>query len=114
MMAKRNMIFGRAVGFGAEETTEYKAFKKFVENASVNEIICLTKHKNPIIRGYAFWALIIIDKKEAGNLLPVFKKDEIWVDTNLHGCVLFPYKLKQFAEIMMNLTDDEILMYYKK
>jgi hypothetical protein len=113
-MIENDMIFGRAVGAGAVEMDEHKAFKKFVEEATLHEIVILTEHKNPLIRGYSFWAIVIRDKKMASDILKRFETDKVWVDTCLYGCVPTPYKLDHFANLIFGLSDIEMDMYYKK
>jgi hypothetical protein len=56
-MIKYNRIDSEAVGYGAERTAQYDRFIKLTGRATTEELILLTNHKNPVIRGYAFWAL---------------------------------------------------------
>jgi len=113
-LIKENLIYGKAVGFSASERPPYKAFKIFVDESTVSELIALTDNANPLIRGYAFWALTIRDRQKAIEQLDKFKNDEAWVNTNLRGCVPTPFQLKQFTEIIIGLTKDEMKSYYEK
>lgn len=111
-LTKENMILGKAVGFSGEERPPYKFFKKLVENASKNELIYLTDSKNPVIRGYAFWALVLTDKVLAKRLKDKFAADNEWVVTNLHGCVPVPYTVKDFVDMILLVPEEHMKLYY--
>lgn len=113
-LSKENMILGRAVSVGAEERPPYKAFKKLVDVASIDELVLLTKHDNPIVRGYAIWGLILRDKEKAEALKSQFYADNAVVETMLHGCIVEPHRLSNFAYTMLKLPEEEMKVYYRK
>lgn len=112
-LTKENMILGRAVGFAGEERPPYKSFQKLVEQATLDELVFLCDNKNPIIRGYSFWGLIIKNRRKAMTIKHKFVDDDQWVNTNLSGCIPVPYKIMDFIEMISNIPDEQMEAYYK-
>lgn len=57
------------VGFSAELTKQYERSMYLREEATDNELIALTNHKNPKVRAYAFEALVVRHHKEVRKIL---------------------------------------------
>lgn len=68
-IGKFNEIHSEAIGVGGERTKQYDRFEKLVEKATIDELIELTEHPKPAVRGYAFWGLA---KKYYDNLEEIF------------------------------------------
>ena len=113
-LPKEDMILGRAVGAEGAERPPYKAFQELVNIATLDELVALTKHKNPIIRGYAFWGLVLRDRERAKAIKSQLDSDTEVVNTNLHGCIPTPYKISEFASFLLRIPDEHMVVYYDK
>lgn len=109
-LAAADVIYGRTTGAG--ETKAYKAFKKLVEKATIPELKILVKDKNTVVKGYAFWALVLRDRKAALLIKRKFKFSLKKVNTRLYGCIGDRFKLKDFVNIIYSLPDDQMEFLY--
>lgn len=103
-IAVSHVIYGRTTGAG--ETKVYKAFKKLVELASIAELKMLANDKNAIVKGYAFWALLLKNRKEAQLIKSKFRFSFKKIYLRLYGCVGNRCRLKDFVNFIDNLPDD--------
>ncbi|MDR2868738.1 MAG: hypothetical protein LBV46_04270 [Bacteroidales bacterium] len=62
-IAKYNVLESKHVGIAGMTTIQYENFIKLRDTATINELTDLLKHKNPVVKGYAGWALV--DKKSS-------------------------------------------------
>lgn len=65
-IAKINEVQHEHVGYGGSESENYKNFKQLKDNATTEELVRLTDHKNASVACYASWAL-------ADNVYPDLK-----------------------------------------
>ena len=110
-LADADFIFGITTGAG--ETKTYQAFNKLVEKASINELKILARDKKAVVRGYAFWALVLRDRKEALLIKPKFKFSFNKVNARLLGCIGDKSKLKDFVNDIYNLPNGQMEFIYK-
>ena len=113
-LATPGMILGRTVGAGGVETVAHKTFKRLVVSASIEELKALTRDKNVVVKDYAFWALVLRDKKEAQLIRPKFKFSFKKVNLLLYGCIGDRCKLKDFVNFIYNLPDDQMEFIYRQ
>lgn len=57
-MEKGGGIDDFAVGFSGTQTEQYDRFLRLMQIARTEELVALTGHPAPAVRGYAFWALV--------------------------------------------------------
>ena len=113
-LTKENMILGRATGYSGEERAPYKLFKKLINKATIADLIKLTENKSPIIKGYAYWGLLIKDRNYILANRIKYSHDSEWIETNLRGCVPTPYKIKDFVEMLILIPEEHMSIYYEK
>ena len=73
---KENEIHSDAVGYRGEKTSQYKRFEKLTKKAKLDELIELTEHPSPVVRGYAFWALAKRNYKKLEEIFIKHLRDE--------------------------------------
>lgn len=106
------MIFGRSTGGGGGSSYSYEAFQKIMMKATRNDLLKLSQNQDKIIRGYAFWGLVLKHKDFLSNNTHLFSDDSEMVTTFLHGCVPHPYNMNDFVKMLMELTEEEMKFYY--
>ncbi len=85
-IGKFNKIYTEAIGFGGVRTKQYDRFEKLIKVSTIDELVELTNHPKPAVRGYAFWGLA---KKYYTDLEVVFiahANDEELV-FQMQGCI---------------------------
>ncbi len=75
-----------SVGFGGETTDTYLAFKSLSSKATIEELVRLTDHENPIIRGYAAWGLVDRKYPALSTVLLKFLQHDQFVSM-INGCI---------------------------
>ncbi|MCB9338576.1 MAG: hypothetical protein H6577_10670 [Lewinellaceae bacterium] len=73
---KENEIHSDAVGYRGEKTSQYKRFEKLTRKAKIDELVELTEHPSPVVRGYAFWALAKRNYKKLEEIFIKHLRDE--------------------------------------
>lgn len=68
-IAKGNEIHSECIGYSCKITSQYKHFERLIKKANLEELVELTKHPQPVVRGYAFWGLA---KKHYEDLAEIF------------------------------------------
>lgn len=58
IMAQVNEVHDSAVGVAGIKTEQFKAFEKLKELVTIDELVELTNHPNPVITCYASWGLV--------------------------------------------------------
>lgn len=94
-----NSLMSKAVGFAGWPTKQYKKFEALMAEATKEELIAFTRHKNGVVRCYAFWGLVL--RKENG-LFPILLEridDEKIVDQHF-GCVRSITTVADFCILM--------------
>jgi hypothetical protein len=86
-LEEKNMLYGPAVGYGGVKDEQWTNFEELLKNAGTDELIILTKHKNPVIRCYAFWGLVEKRDKGCYQILLNHLTDSESV-TTFFGCVI--------------------------
>mgnify|MGYP007071049556 CR=1 FL=1 len=104
-----------AVGYSGTVTEQYSRFVRLKANASILDLVLLTKHYNAVIRAYAFWALA---DKEYGGIKQIIIDHLSDIQTfQFHsGCMSKNIRInKWFIDTGKKfLTADEILNYQKE
>lgn len=75
------------VGFSMTSSPQYRDYLKLSKTASVTELLSLLKHRNPIVKGYASWALIEQRYNRLDNVLAVLLNSPETVNTHI-GCLV--------------------------
>lgn len=86
----------KGVGFGGIYTWQYACYERLKQVASTRELIYLTKHRNPVIRVYAYKALIGVDSVEAKVARKRLLNDTATFDY-FSGCMMTQEQVKDFA-----------------
>lgn len=88
-------IFDEAFGYGGGKHTVYTWFEKLMEIAQDDELVTLTKHSSPTIRGYSFWALVERENPMVKEIILEHVDDSVYVD-RMSGCIGYQEKLNEF------------------
>lgn len=86
-MVEENMLNEEYVGIAGEETEQWKRFVKLSELATNEELISLSDHDNPVVRGYFFRALANRKSSETFSILMKHLSDTTRVQT-FSGCIM--------------------------
>lgn len=70
-IADCNQLDDAAVGIGGVKTDQYMRYEKLTKFASDSALVCLTDHKNPVVRVYSFFAL---QRRNSPYVMSIFKK----------------------------------------
>lgn len=92
---KINELMSEAVYSSGMRPKQYDNFEELKKNATIDELIILTKHQNGVVRCYSFWALSL--KKDI-NLFSLVKEhinDDEFVNTQF-GCIGSQEKVGDF------------------
>jgi hypothetical protein len=57
-IAIENVLSGEAIGIAGIKPKQYKRYEKLKNNATDKELLSLSKHRNGVVKCYAFWALV--------------------------------------------------------
>ena len=106
---KINVLIGSAVGYSGKKTEQYDNFEALKKTASKEELLQLTKHSNPVVRCYSFWALGNHKNFDLFSLVKDHIKDDALVKTQF-GCLLSTEKAGDFFINLVtpNYVDDEV------
>lgn len=86
-----------SIGYAAAVSEQYRRFRWLVSSATVQQLTNLAaRHKNAVVRLYAFQALKQKHASIAGDLLKQFQHDETMVET-LEGCIGEKKTVKELA-----------------
>jgi hypothetical protein len=85
-IASDKIVYGPNVGYGGQEPKQWVYFLQLRSLASENELIKLTENSNPVIRCYAFKALVMNKSSKAFEILFKHLTDNSKVDT-FYGCI---------------------------
>ena len=112
------------IGYSGDESDLFNFFNNFQEKLDIEKLVILTRHKNPTVRVYAFWALC--RKKYPGfrKILDDHIKDKKTFMFN-QGCVGMEEKVNEFYLMLVDpkatvyddcikLSEDELKVYKLK
>jgi hypothetical protein len=102
------------VGYRGMKSEQYSRFVSLKVNISDSELVLLTKHQDPIIKAYAFWALT--DKEFSGiKQIIVDHLNDIQTFQFRSGCIGERRRInKWFLDLGKNfLTAEEFANYQK-
>lgn len=68
-IAEGDELHSEFIGYSGKTTRQYKHFERLIKKASLEEMVELTEHPQPVVRGYAFWGLA---KKHYEDLEKIF------------------------------------------
>ncbi|XOV68682.1 MAG: hypothetical protein ACFHU9_05770 [Fluviicola sp.] len=88
-------IFDEAVGYAGSKPTVYVWFEKLMELGEDKELILLTKHSSPTVRGYSFWALVEREHPKVKEIMLQHVDDSVYID-RMSGCIGYHEKLNDF------------------
>lgn len=112
-----NILESEYVGYSGSTTDQYRYFDTLSKIATIDELLQLTKYKNPVIKGYASWAL---SNQKYPNLVAVFSE---FLNTNemaksQDGCIVSDEKLSNllyfhvfYDELYSSETETDSLYY---
>lgn len=69
-------IHGPYVAGVTSKSKSHKLFQKLTRNFQIEELLPLSSHCNPTVRGYAFWALSRVHYKQLDSVLIAHARDE--------------------------------------
>ncbi len=89
------LIESANIGLAGEPSAQYKVFEKLYKQATEEELVTLTGHPNPAVRGYAFWGLA---KTGSDKLEPILRKHIADTTTvlTMSGCSVGIEKVNSF------------------
>lgn len=90
-----NAIYDEAIGFAGSKPLVYTWFEKLNEIAQEDELIRLTHHTSPTVRGYAFWALVERESPKVKEIMLEHTADTVLV-ARMSGCLRYEEKLNEF------------------
>ncbi|MCJ8290478.1 MAG: hypothetical protein HRT58_12495 [Crocinitomicaceae bacterium] len=96
VLGRSNTIKERYVGFSGSTPSEYIMFEKLKESASQHELNNLMKHYSPVVRVYAYRALIANEMEVNANYENFLYEDTTSVNW-FSGCI---YKLSTVQQIV--------------
>jgi hypothetical protein len=104
-----NEVQSEHVGVAGQPSENYMNFEKLKEIASINTLIKLTEHKNPVVSCYASWGLIDKGYTELPSIFSKYLNSEEKVVT-LNGCIISEDELSsEFYHRFWNKTIDKKL-----
>ncbi|GAB5464739.1 MAG: hypothetical protein Kapaf2KO_01750 [Candidatus Kapaibacteriales bacterium] len=124
-LQKQNIVMGRAIGDGGERPKQYDNFIKLKSTATIDELLALTNHKNPVVRCYLFWALSyhhlvdlkpiiyshITDDEEVATMFGCFSLNEkvgdFFINTVTYGS--FDLKTKKLDSAQFTILDSILI-----
>lgn len=102
-MGGKGMIYGKYVGIASSTPPQFLAFEKFVEKASLEDMISCLDHKDPSIRAYAFWGISLNHPATATKLAKEMGEDKANLNLMLGGCLVYPATVGSFRrDILMD------------
>ncbi|WP_298519969.1 hypothetical protein [uncultured Kordia sp.] len=86
-ISKGKQLEGPRIGFGGMSSSQYSRFEKLKKTTTEKELLTLLQHENPIVKGYAAWALA--DKKyhKLVSVFNTFLNTKEFVQTQ-RGCII--------------------------
>ena len=96
ILAESEAVKERYVGFSGYTPTEYKTFEELMEVASEDELNNLLTHSSPIVRVYAYRALLANEMEINLDYETSLMQDSTEVDW-FSGCVLIPSFVGEIA-----------------
>lgn len=98
-----NSIDDEGVGYSGSKPITYKTFEKLNQIASDDELIRLTNHFSPAVRGYSFWGLVERNHPAIKEIALNHTQDAAVVD-RMSGCTEYPVGLNEF--LLATLIDN--------
>ena len=86
-ISNKNILEHEFVGIGGWKGTNYANFEKLYKSASIEQLLNLMKHDNPVVVCYASWALIEKKYERLPEIFTILIKDDRQVKTQ-SGCLL--------------------------
>ena len=87
--------FDKAIGYAGSKPRVYTWFEKLMQLAEDDELILLTNHSSPTVRGYSFWALVERDNPKVKGIMLEHFDDSVYID-RMSGCIGYQEKLNDF------------------
>lgn len=84
-IAKNKIVYGPNINIGGERPEQWDEFIQLKSIATENELIKLTESNNPVIKCYAFKALVMNESSKAFDILMKNLTDNSRVET-FYGC----------------------------
>lgn len=111
-VAKKNILEGSKTGYAGIEGEQWKRYIKLSSMAHTKELKLLTDDPNPVVRVYAFQALVERKEPEVYSILLDHLTDNEEV-TTFYGCIVSPAKvgdelLEIAASKRVNTSDKQI------
>lgn len=94
-LIKFDAIFDEAVGYGGSKPEVYTWFEKLAQSAENDELIRLTSHSSPTVRGYSFWALVEREDPKVKEIMLEHVDDSVYIE-RMSGCLGYQEKLNDF------------------
>jgi hypothetical protein len=107
---KDGMIENAFIGIAGQPSEQFEVFKRLCNTATESELIELTKHTEPIIRGYSFWGLAKINSVKLESILREHVSDTANIIT-MSGCLVGTKKVNTF---MLDVVTPKVLDNCKK
>ena len=93
-IANYNSIEESAIGVAGSKGSQYIRFEELMKEANENELIELTKHPNPAVRGYAFWGLAHLKSSQLEKIIDQHIDDKEKIEY-VSGCEILSYTVIQ-------------------
>jgi len=101
-IAKDNVYDSEGIGIGGKKSNQRSRYDRLRDKATIEELVAATSHQNPVVRCYAFEALV--EKKDTSTcqILLHHLSDTSIVSTHM-GCLLGSTSVKYFILRLYNL-----------
>ena len=96
ILSESNVVKEAQVGFSGATPKEYLAFQHLMEVATAEELNDLLTHYSPIVRVYAYRALVANEMEIEATYQESIMKDTTEVDW-FSGCILMPSSVQDLA-----------------
>ena len=98
-LAKTDLVTGARMGFGGLKPSPWYHYYEIIrQQATTRELIEFTKHRNYVVRCYAFVALLDRDLFSVYPILNYYREDETVVIYNM-GCLNHSFRFRDFLII---------------
>lgn len=84
-----------AIGFSGTRTKQFDRFYRLKQVARTEELVALTGHPAPTVRGYAFWALVERKYEHLDDIYKAHADDKAEV-LFMQGCLMHELKVVVF------------------
>ncbi|MFD1552920.1 hypothetical protein [Putridiphycobacter roseus] len=100
-IAESKAYMGSAVGYSQTEPELWKVYKELKKKAKIEELVLLCEHVSPVVRCYAFQALVEGCYKETGELIELHADDSAKLDMSL-GCLIEGTTVNDFFQSIVS------------